>query len=173
MNQVLSDQEKEQVYDGGYFIFSDNREVSLISKRPFTTYKNWLMPTVPGRQVPGIISQLAYEFSGGRELALFIVTLNDQVDLKDVARRSQMVDKLYLSISGSALLVVSSDDQEYNDTIQRRISSWEIMKINGGDYTLYSSNVRDWKMKYTELEIMGLSSINARSFQKEKMGMSE
>ena len=131
------------------------------------------MPTVPGRQVPGFISQLAYEFEGARELAVFIVTLNDQVDIKDVAQRSEMIDKLYLSISGSAILIVSSDDEEYTDVLQRRISRWRSVAIDGGDYTLYSSKVRDWEFKYKQLEGEGVYNINGRSYQREKMGLSE
>ena len=170
LNQVLTNDEKEMAFDKGYFLSSDNREITLVSQRPFVSYKNWLMPTVPGRQVPGIVSQLSYEFKGGRQLALFIVTLNDQVDIKDVAQRSEMIDKLYLSISGSALLIVSSDDESYTEVLQRRISTWKSLGIDSGDYTLYSSQVRDWKFKFNNEE-HGVYNINARSYQREKMGM--
>lgn len=166
LNQVITEKERESALDAGYFVFSDDREVTLISRRPYVTYKRWLMSTLPGKQVPGVIYQLSYTFSGERDLEVFIVTLNDQVDIKDVAQRSETIDQLYLSIAGSAMLIISSDDDEYTDVLKRRIARWKDAGVDGGDYTMYFSNVRDWEVDSEPLpKLLGLY-IEAESHQK-------
>ena len=112
------------------------------------------------------IYQLSYTFSGERDLEVFVVTLNDQVDIKDVAQRSETIDQLYLSISGSAMLIISSDDDEYTDVLKRRIARWKDAGVDGGDYTMYFSNVRDWDVDSEPLpKLLGLY-IEAESHQK-------
>ncbi|WDE98338.1 hypothetical protein PQO03_21230 [Lentisphaera profundi] len=166
LNQVITEKETEAALDAGYFVFTDDREVTLISRRPFVKYKRWLMSTLPGRQVPGVIYQLFYEFTNGRQLEVFIVSLNDQVDIKDVAQRSQTIDQLYLSIAGSAMLVVSSDDKKYTEVLKRRISRWKDAGVDGGDYTMYFSIVRDWEIKEQALDKIAGLAFEVESFQK-------
>ncbi|EDM25029.1 hypothetical protein LNTAR_01747 [Lentisphaera araneosa HTCC2155] len=166
LNQVITEKERESALDAGYFVFSDDREVTLISRRPYVKYKRWLMSTLPGKQVPGVIYQLSYTFSGERDLEVFVVTLNDQVDIKDVAQRSETIDQLYLSISGSAMLIISSDDDEYTDVLKRRIARWKDAGVDGGDYTMYFSNVRDWEVDSEPLPKLLGRYIEAESHQK-------
>jgi len=173
LNQVITEKEREAALDAGYFVFSDDREVTLISRRPYVKYKRWLMSTLPGKQVPGVIYQLYYTFPGERDLEVFVVTLNDQVDIKDVAQRSETIDQLYLSISGSAMLIISSDDDEYTDVLKRRIARWKDAGVDGGDYTMYFSNVRDWDVDSQPLpKLLGLY-IEAESHQKKILSTRE
>ncbi|MDD7983433.1 hypothetical protein PQO01_00505 [Lentisphaera marina] len=166
LNQVITDEEREKALDAGYFVFSDDKEVTMISRRPFVKYKRWLMSTLPGKQVPGVIYQLFYSFPGERDLEVFVVTLNDQVDIKDVAQRSETIDQLYLSISGSAVLIVSSDDKEYTDVLKRRIARWKDVGVDGGDYAMYFSIVRDWEVDTEPMEVLEGLLIEAESHQK-------
>jgi len=46
------------------------------------------------------------------------------------------------------------------------------MEINAGDYTLYTSEVRDWELKSKKSDNQ-IYNIYARSYQKERMGMTK
>ena len=166
LNQVITENERDAALDAGYFVFSDDKEVTMISRRPFVKYKRWLMSTLPGKPVPGVIYQLSYVFPGGRDLELFVMTLNDQMDIKDVAQRSETVDQLYLSIAGSAILIISSDDKEYTDVLKRRIARWLDAGVDGGDYTMYFSIIRDWDVDTKPVTIPEGLLIEAEAYQK-------
>ncbi len=169
LDQVLTKDQCDLCYEKGFFVFQDEQEVSLLSRRPFNTLNRWLIPTVPGKPVPGVVYQLGYEFGEGRYLDVFMLTLSDQVDVKEVAQLSEMIDRLFLSMSGSAILIVSSDDIDYAEVLRRRIIRWQDFDIRGGDYRVYSSVNRTWTNKTKRLDDIKAYEVTAKARQENYM----